>query len=823
MDQLKRKINVTEAMAASIAITEEEKIANVNIEYEDSLIEKCAGIHIHQPTIENIEVFVRKYIMNELSFFPKVLEVNLEIFPNSFNKVQKSFVEDASGIVKIKIQKKTLELPFLVRDGELMPFDVIQMDGQRVPFSRENLKKLVVNLDHAQTKSQQQNGIESAYLGIENPTNPATVPGFMGDVMYIRDTQINRRPNDSRMLVTASEKIEFNLDSMIEKIANLKPMSEEEFKTIEYVLKKKAADELEHEFEKIASIDEEELPTRQDIKAFERLNKFNFEDANNLNNGTFIVFPEIKKEHGTAEITLTPAVVISDFLEVTEKESIDMKIVVSYDGRMKVLTKREPFLCKKTENKAFKLPTVSIKSLSDKDIFFALKGDKTIPPSIVLKTRNANRFTHLHDFGKPDNSLSDKTLVVEARSIKSSEAASMFTDSDDEKENRDYYYFGTYPISILNDSKFEYIDYSEFVRRKALELGTSQENIIALISKEVVCNKRYKNGKARVISDKPLCTDPDTSVIKIKGAINTNIKSKEDFDNLYKLSSVGYDITDTEKIAAAMGDNIKVECIDRSMKLYNVTVNFRDTDKRMMNARRLQFNRCSEGQLRAILRILKFEGQKVNEINFKAKNEPRAEYPLPFNCTVADIKKLEGGELKNISTQNVKDAVNKFINPQNVAIAVATALTSELAADALKKTVPAGNKVFETLRKFANESSALSAQFEKLAVEHESEEYLDYAKTMMISSLFGEKVAEVINSNESYPSIVDFSNELLRVKPYFEKVAYDLLERKINQEVLSVHEVPLSYLGRAINSLDNMCKIAYAVDNAKDIEGLKFK
>lgn len=807
---MNRKISVSNAMMASLGITdimEEKTASHLTPTKEDNCITKYAGIHISNPTYENIDNFMRKYVLNEMSFFPKVVEVKMDLIPSEMDNTNKDHISEATGVMSIVLHDKSIELPFVITEGELAPFDVIQIDGTRVPFSRENLTKVVLNLDK-QVESERNNpeGIENPYLGTEQPINPATVTGFMGDVMEIRDTYMNRRPGGK--YVTANTCV--NLDGILEKVASVAPMTEKQFDAIAYVLNKKAHDEHMGNLEKLASEIDEIKTTRKDVKNFEKFKNINYIDASQVSNGETIVFPEQKGN----ELTLTPAIVFTKF--ETPLGNGVRTMVVANDGRIKLLKSGDKFLCIKAE-KNFTLPRTELAAVEENNSFFALKGDDLYGPFTIREKEIAHEKSCFKQYVSPEQEKI-RMDILSVVPVLSDDFGAIASDSDRIVEGR------RMPIVLATeDRKFDELNYTDFIKMMAMDQGLPEDKTSMLLPKYRVTNQAYpvfekgtksEHNKAKNIV---VVSSPQTKVFKINGVITTHLKDKGELDHLYKLASTGYDLT--EKSAMNLNENIRVECIDRKQKLFNVSVNYRDKDKRFMNARRQNFDRIGEQKLRAFLHILKFDSNVVKEIVYKAKNEPRCFYPLPAKCTTEDVKKLEGGSMINLSTRDVKKTVNKFVNPSNIAMSVSTALISGLAADTLTDFAKTKNglKVFDTLKKFANESKALSVSFEKLAKEHENVEYLDYAKAMALSYHLNEKVATAINdTNNVYPDLVDAARDITASKELLEKFAYDLTSRKINQQKAKYYEANPNYLVGAVNMIDNMYKVAGAIENSID-------
>lgn len=925
---MKRRINIDEAMMSSLGLVSEyenvdtNKINKVASSIKESVIEKYAGIFINNPTQENIEDFIRKYMYNELTFFPRILEVIVDFIPSAFSKSQPDHVLEGTGVVGIKVHHKVVELPFLVRDGELDPFDVIQMDGQRAPYSRENFQKIILNLDRQIEQEQQAvtaGGVESPYQGLEDYNNAATTPGFMGDVLAIRDSQSLRR--GAGMYVTAGdydygfekeakifgiktkkekeqelkqrqqslknsqddimkqmesagleeslkeaseaenklypfsqrnrgslehqfekavakveaekstmkapkgtvekekEKERFDkkaeiitdLNDLLEKTASIAPMTEEEMEAIAFVLSKKAHEERVAKLDKIAN--EVEEPTRREMELIEKKASFKFTDASSMKHGDFIVFPEIDG----SEVSLTPAVILSDLDDtMINVKGKAFKFVCSIDGRIKVLD-GEKFLCAKAEDKAFKLPTTGFGSLKEGDTFFALKGNKVIAPSAV-RSITAPRIGS-HD-RYDENSINKICNIFECSTIDCAENKKdiYFSPSTPRGDSRDSWRRGKFSIVTMDGKKFENTTMHEFLEAKSKETGLTQDKINAVIPRWAL--DLEENG------GKLLTTDMQSPIIKVKGVITTNFKTQEEYDTKSRLHEAGYDV---EKTAFTV-NTITVYCVDRKQNIFNITVEYKDTEERFMNLRKQIFNRVSKGKLKAILRILKFEGNTISEIIFKAKNEQKAEYPIPTSCTIKDIQELQGGDVHNVSKEAVKASVEKYINPLNIAKGLALATASGLVTDGVGQILakhPVSPSVASKLggfAKFFSESAELSGAFEKAAQEYESEDFLDYARVLALSGHFSEKVATALEDHSNvYPSLKDVAHEIVMAKPVFEKFAYDLTALKVNQSMHKAEMVPNNVIRGAIENMDTLYKMAYGIDNAISKDNLSFK
>lgn len=875
---MKRKINIDEAMMSSLGLVSEyenvdtAKIDKVASQLKETALEKVAGIFINNPTQENIEDFLRKYMYNELTFFPRILEVLVDFIPSTFSKSHPDYVSDGTGVIGIKVRHKIVELPFLVRDGELDPFDVIQMDGQRAPYSRDNLQRIISNLDRQIQQEEDQvssGGENSPYKGLDDYNNPTTTPGFMGDVLAIRDSQSMR--TGAGMYVTAGNyeygfekeakqaynvfpfgeenrdslehqfekavakveaekpttkapkgteekaikeeklaskeekkaEIVTDLNALLEKTASIAPMADEELETIAYVLSKKAHDEFVSKLEKMAN--EESEPTRREMEIIEKKASFKFTDASSIGHGEFIVFPEINGN----EVSLTPAIVLANLdSSMMKKKGNSYKFVCAIDGRIKVLEGGEKFLCSKAPDKQFKLPTTGLGALNKGDVFFAVKGNNVISPSEITNIVNPR----IGDMVRPEEKAYDVCKIYECKSIDTSDSKKdvFFSNASSDNEWRK----GKFSIATMDNKRFEIMKFHDFLEAKAKETCLSQEAISAVMPR---WSLELGNDRSVFVSDM------QSPVIKVKGAITTHFKSQNEYDTKSRLHEAGYDV---EKVAFTV-NMITVYCVDRKQDMFNMTVDYKDTEERFMNLRKQIFNRISKGKLKAILRILKFEGSVITEIIFKAKNEQKAQYPIPASCTMENIREIQGGDMHNISKESVKGAVNKYINPLNIAKGLAMATASGLVTDGLGQIVknnPSVASKMTGIAKFFSESTELSGAFEKAAQEYENEDFLDYARVLALSGHFAEKIATALNDNNNvYPSIKDVSHEIVMAKPVLEKFAYDLTSLKVNQSIQRHELIPNNIIRGAIENMDSLYKMAYSLDIAINKDELIFK
>lgn len=776
---------------------------------ENSCLERTAGIKIDNGDEHSVKESILRYVTNELSVFPIKLGVSIDLIPVSLDKSRGNAILDAQGNVNIQLKTKVIQLPILVQNGELLPFDVIESEGQRVPFSRENLAKIISGIERWHREQEQgEAGLSSdGFDGVEPPLNAATTPGFMGDVMSIRDQHMQKR-GPSNLTTVANE---YGLDSLLEKTAGMKELSDKEAQAIADSLNKKAYEEQKAYFDKLAAEDAEfEKIASKQIEKLAEVEELPFRDISECKHEDIILFSE---ETGEGEFTITKAIVFKEFKKVRE-EVKPMTIILSTDGRMRVLKPGEKFQCVISPNETFKVSKKDFSTLNREDVFIAIDGADVFVPMAVEAVETLRHIAY--DFNGIATSSVTNEKMYSIKELQSSHMIEQYTQADSAQKMRDEDFWETGRINIFNlkDTALTLVNYSDFLDRKSKEMGAELSKTQEMFHKNRACNENYKKGKYFYpLGTNVLCADEHFRVIPITGKIGNSL----DIRARQKVSAP------LQKVASVQ-NQIRVECIDRSLKLFNVSLWYKDEEKKMFNARKQDFNRISEGKVKAILRILKFSPQDTNNILYRAKNGRYEERNLPAGVTSFDVKMIEGGQMTNISTQNVKKTVNKLINPKAIATSAATALATDLIIDTIKSRAlaPGGKKAVNTIYKglrFAFASSKETAgEFEKIAMETKSHDMLTVAKALMLSSCYLEKCANVVSEQEMYPEFRKVSKEILDASPLFEKIAYDLVEFNREQFKHKGNMIAPSVLTEAVHSLDTMYKMAKIVNDTPSME-----
>jgi hypothetical protein len=793
-----RKDNISKAFGASMSFGFTENDKDYSLSKEDLVMKKYAGINIYQPTADNIERYIHKYVLNELAFFPQTLNVSIQFNPQEMDNAHSEYVSEGMGVVNIKYAGKVIQLPFMITDGELVPFDIIQVDGTRAPYSRENMQKVLYGLKNLLEK-QERETTEDPYVGLSDRMSPATSPGFLGSVLQIRDqaTATGGGHHDNYIYASAM------MEEVLEKIASMKGLTKDDLKALELEFQKKAHEEIKAEYEKLAATELDGT----NLKLFEKMKDIKFENAFSLPNGTAVAFPE---KDGN-EISMTYGIVVDNFMSFADKLPKKVKILITQDARIKILSGSESFLCLKT-NIRFAIKQETLSTLQDGDLFMAFDGDKALFPCKVdwISEREYGPVT-VGGFD-PEKYISKQYTIIPV--CDNSEMANLLTSKEHQNLLDTHIRI---KMQTLTGAKFSEMPYATFIEEKAKDMGIDEFKASNLFSKESICisyNKvgdREKNEyyipptKTNVV----FATDPETRVILIKGVVSDQIKSKDDLD---KLAYVEHDEDTFEKTAAVEKNKIKVSLRDKQLGAYDVEVNYVDETKPVFKRFVKTYQRISKDDLRQLLLIIGYNNMEAQEIIFKAGNGPFVTYALPKN---PNIQGLQGAKTRSLAQTKMQNTLKSMVKPQDLAGTLASSILGVMLADGLHSAPDKAKDIAGAISTFASDGKSLSSIFEKIALEKESESAFEVAKLMSLSSFFGEKVAEELDGKVAYPRLYDAAKDIMENRVALEKVAYNLmcvkaLQYKNRNEIISPN-----YIQSAVNQLDSLHKVAYGVCAAK--------
>ena len=794
------KDNSQRAFTAFLAFSgEDQVIENLAFDQEDSFFEKRAGIAIYQPTVENIEKYVEQYLRSETKNSGATSDIFTHLDVKAFDNFRNEHVKDASGEVAFSVNKHEVELPFLIVDGEFIPFDVIQVGKQRVPYSRENLMKVVRGLQAHDAKLAE-NGIEEfkPYLGVSNPVNPSSSVGFLGDVLRIQEQHSNRGATGGAYWVTASSEFE----NLLEKLAALKPATEDDWKQIENNLLFHAVqarkEKLQKHADELASESDEKFASLYKVAA-----EIPWKNASTLPHGTVIHFPEITER----QLSMSKGIVLAKFKALAGHQMPKNKIVLSEDGRIKILAPGDKFLCVIPTHKDYlNITQNGMKSVDKGEMFMAFNGQEAIYPMTVdyISTKTVST---RGEIGQVPNSLYEKrqdafAILSEPSGILKGKTLMLNPIMSEIGETAYGSNFSTIPLTILNGTAFDEFTYTDFITAKSKELGVCDNpSIVASMFGKYSIETGPVGKDRKVKNPKVITTCGETKIIPIHGFITRNAETPEDvtrFDD----NMVDPDLDFVK--SAGTEDYVEIRLANKDDDTYNVTIHYADKSQKVSRVLHRQYKGMPYSQVREVLKALSFNITKVSELMTKAKNENYLRVSLPENAT-PDM--LQGSMLQGQVAQAVKKMRTAIFNPdfndqisrEVLGRVIDTMPTSPLDPKALSKTL---NKKAETYK-------ALTVLLEKQAIEVQSEILRDAAILTATATYLDEKIAESITGKSEYPALKKMAKEIISLQDFLEKTAFDLLSLKTSQ-IMGEHEVvPMSRLSAAIESIDHLHKLAF--------------
>ena len=806
-----RADNVSQAFQAffeSGANATFQKTASYKFNSEDVYLEKyaTAGMPLYNPTVDKIEDQVQK--ISIVKFGNDVFKpTGVNFKPVAFQGPHSDFVSEGTGVVVFDKGNYVVELPFLVHDSQLLPFDVIQLDGERMPYSEENLAKVLILCDKKNKEAAQQaeltGGVENVpapFLKTVDKMNSTTSTGFLGNTLSIQDRY--RFPNyvGSTQYIVASERTE----ECLEKLATMVSFDWGAVQSaLEVAENKTNMEKFASDFEFGKTAEDNTIATVMD-----KVNNLKWRDVLELPDKTYITFPELKNGN---ELTMTDAIVVKDFAQlysepkVPEKDALSHQtMVITRDGRCRIFTKGQSgMLCLVRDTCPGKFESMSFaelhnhreknsggyEELSNKKEFVAFYNDKlTVPMSV----ESANRRMMSAD---KNNDIS----VCYINASGDSDSFNIYLSGREDRKK----YFGENNIYARNpDIKIYLTDevdkLCKVTKNELYELlkkshGLSDDNV------RRICG--YDNYRGHY------AVNPQQKVIPITGVLTTFFKDRKELNFvLQNKKSIKDDMIFLK--TAMSNESIVIECNDKQANKYSVIISYTDRSKRMFSSRVKKLTGISFADMRGILFAIGYDKNRIHELAHLAKSQGRVTAELPAGF---DSDKITGAKSKSAVLLSFDKARKKIFSNDDARKvakeAIATALTdTPIASSSFVRNVALG------AQKHANESAYLSSVFEKLAVENKSDFYKETAKALAISSHLFEKTASMLEEKSEYPQILAVCDQIVSSKEHFDILATDLTLAKTASVISKDTSVNPNYLRGAVLELDAMFKLASEYD-----------
>lgn len=793
-----RRDQIEELFKASLSFGfEPEK--NAGDFYEESSMIKLAsgaGVMIPNPTYDKIISFVSELVSRDISdIAPEGASVSVEFVPSEQEGIGSTLIRQGSGEVKISptegADEFALEIPFLVINGSLAPFDVIQLNGERAPYTRENLAK-ALNALAAQGNNQTLNS--EGYVRLEKMHNPSTSQGFLDDTLNVRHRG-NVIPDIGGMFVTASEKV---VDGILKEAATLSPV---DWSKVEAAAEALAAKNY-RDFIKAASDEGEEISAM--VKTASRNSDLSrtlpWKNVKNVKNKTFIKFPELYD----GGITMTPGLVLKDLKNVFELDNhpgdVDFFVVITADGRIKEIKREdEGFICYEISGKPFKLLGCYIDGLRKHDTFIARMDDGSFTAPITISRDDVRRLntkqplSHDNDYPRTADKRADVHSVISLRVIecKITSNRSMTTCVLPTEKS----FFGR----VNGD------DVAKDICRRNEAAIYDAKMIVPIDSRIFGLSK----GK-RLISVTGTIGKTFLSLDAVEAVLyGDRVKvAGEDFDEMMKLAS----LADTITVTKLRNDK------------YNIKVKYQDKTEKMFEACEETLEGLSESAAIGALIALNFSRSSATDLMVKVNHGTQVSCSLPANANPAKIFSSKKHKIKKAVAAFKRSGADEIIGnavgdilmdkaKENVGNKIVGPFVKKaLMGTPLAKNQFFVNTVLDKSASLRDEAKTVSAVFEKRAVAEENATMRKCAKIMAMCSYFNDDCIKVMADPDNYPHFDKIAKEIVDARPILEEAIDDLLTEKIAYYKSGEnHPMSVSFYGAAIGNMDNTFKIASGI------------
>lgn len=533
---------------------------------------KMAGFDVSDTTPEGIETFLKEYFYNELSYFPDRLYITVNITPlDEAPKSSKEFdtnISNATGTVDINYNNALIQIPFMMREKEILPFDTIQMGAETAIYTRDNMRNILLNLKNM-ASAPPSAGLQvdgagqnlSGFVGVDKHTNVSTDGGFMGDMIQI---QHMLGQNSAPPYVHASL-----VNELLEKTADIKKVD------IDYnELKEEVKRHARPKTEKIAfAVWEEDKDTALEKQAFlDQIDEEVTADVQILNNGDYFSF--LEKDGMIVHDTV--GVLFDKMTSLKGNNNIMRRIIIASDGRYKILEVGEGFVFNLTRTNS--LPHLSMKRIN----IFGLN-----PGSMATTSKDGKQWVPF-------------TITKTVSGAELGIRIPIIHECTDIEGSR----FTLIPAADVGSEKVVVLDKKDILSR-AMEIETPD--------KLELYNLCFKS-KLPVV-----CVSSDSEFLKLKAGPINNITSRKDkmflFDGNVKL--------------AAFGDKVILILKDEQFLRFDIIATW--VDKRSGMDRRIEVNNADKTKVVSALKTMGYSFDEISQLVHRTKKEGYAETDITVN------------------------------------------------------------------------------------------------------------------------------------------------------------------------------------------------
>lgn len=747
-------------------------------------IRKTAGMVLHGKKADDIKQFVLNYVRSDLKAAGVSPEINCQISPTGIDKNSNSDIESATGDLILRQDHNTVTIPFVVENGEVS-VDVIQVADKTVPYNRENLAKVFNAIGQASRQKQAFDGT-SGFINTEKPIATDTDPGFLYEVIRIRDKHVNKGNVDGNYYVYATER----LDEALSKTASIHELTPSALKEVEKVAYMAFEKQLEDQVNKVASENEDIEKLALDMRAtLANVASIPWKLVYQMKDGQFIAFPE-KDGH---EIRMMDAVVYKNTKLLRDEDEAqinlsskddstshyrkeeaafwqakkDSTIVITRDYRFIILNDNQPFWAVETEG-GWDFKTVSPWQTELSMVYAGIFGNSITYPFVVNHIENVMKFDGVAVSNSGDVGYSSSNQVDNMPKIFKAYC------SEYPMKERGFTLVG------IPDTRFQYVGRNDVEKT----WGTLLRDFTPESASRIMAANSYGHFYA---------TDPDsTQLIPLKGFIRDYLKNPKDLeftesDSLIKEASAQY---------------VKIDCYDASRGIYDLTLQYKSSVNKVFKTSVKEFKKIDRYTLFAILRTIGFSPNEVAEVVETANVRNHATADLPKDATPENVV---GGAPQTKVQKVMGKIMRKALTPDNVSTVGSAIIGEQVSslADGHEK----AQHVIKGIADWSKASELCSIEFEKLAIDTNSPDALDVAKAMATCY----HTANALKDAYSGKVMNGFKEAMEAVResqPEMEKMAYMLISAKISDMKSGCITISPNIITEAVNCLDKLVKVA---------------
>lgn len=672
------------------------------------------------------------------------------------------------GTVLVSVGDKTLHLPFIIHDKELLPFDVIRMGGQEVGYDLVKLRKLVVALDKHSKEQTGDDTVHGEVMEVADIRDVPTQNGFLGTIMNIRDSNSHLGSSgidnyegqnfghmeDERLQKMASLDVAEVFEEFHEKLANIRTFTKDDVKAVVSGIEKKAEKEAEQLMETVSDVEVSNQETAGVQRAFAELDQDKLASHKLVASGNNIKFPIYEDgqfEYRNGRVYHK----IKSTTDYPENDSKIKHIVVDNKNHYALLGSDDKFMVSVAQPSHFDFRQESARGLQLGHMYaFEWETDTISRPFFV----NASFLQSEEDNGILV-SVPERTKVYEV--LKAAQST-IFRDAFE---------------CIENNRRFTVVILKGNESGKIIEEINSNE-LYDYINKYASDSSDFRVSRMiveRFRSEKIIFVSENMQFFKLKTNISGHFTKP---DGLFKEGPL-FDKT------AAYDQANKVRLHINEQKrpsTYSVEWSFadeKDIDGETGYAlEKKRMDDLSPAQAKQILQDLGFDYRKQEMFFQIAKRNGRfAEFALP------NVEVAKGITPKDKAVSKAKDAVrniaNATLNAGNF-IPVLENVMADTAAGAITSIVPSSVDWMQNLQNKVAQSQEVAMEFEKIADSVKGQAWSEIAYVLNMKHHL-DKLASTIEGGfvkDAEPIFADIK----QLEPLVEKIASDLIQ--FNREQL---------------------------------------